>query len=145
MSSMARARRATPSGPSRNATLGNSTASFMCAPPNDGLGISRWLDEPLIAVYQGEVLQASRHQERLTADVVAVRRAEEIDGARGLGRCAATPQRNHLAHRGDPSALHSHAHLAAFDLDGARFALGERLREPRLDVAEGHAVDGHVV
>src|SRR5262249_314205 len=136
MSSMARARRATPSGPSRYATLGNSTASFMCAPPNDDLGISGWLDEPVIPVYQGEILQACGHQERLTADVVAVRRAEQIDGARGLGRCAATSQRNHLAHRGDASALHSHADLAAFDLDGARFAFGERLGEPRLDVAE---------
>src|SRR5215471_15818282 len=147
MSSMARARRATPSGPSRYATLGNSTASFIVCASERRFG---WESADgrvslVISVYQGEVLQASRHQERLTADVVAVRRAEEIDGARGLGWCAAASKRDHLAHRGDPRSLHSHADLATLDLDRARFSLRERLCETRLDVAERHAVDGHVV
>src|SRR4029453_5997376 len=54
MSSMARARRATPSGPSRYATLGNSTVSFMGAPPNDAPdweSAGGWVSL-MIAVYQ---------------------------------------------------------------------------------------------
>src|SRR4051794_32974949 len=87
-------------------------------------------------------LGAAGDVQRLAADEVAVRRAEEIDRAgRFLGQPTA-PERDHLVHGRDARALHADLHLAPGHLDGAGLALGERLGQARLYVAEGHAVHG---
>src|SRR5262245_48628168 len=91
------------------------------------------------------VSEPSVDDEGLAAHIVAVGAAEEIDGTGRLRGRAAPPEGNHLAHRGDARALHSHSHLAPLDLDRAGLPLGEGLGEPRLDVAERDAVDRHVV
>src|SRR5688500_11238392 len=116
ISSIARAKRVTASGPSRYETLGNSIESFIAARS-----------------------RSARDHERLPAHEVAVRAAEEVDRARGHLREAATAERDHLVHGGDPARLHADLHRAAGDVDRAALALGERLRQPRLDVAERHA------
>src|SRR6267142_3248002 len=90
----------------------------------------------------GARLGAAGDDERLAADEVAVRAAEEVDRARGLLGQPAAAERDHLVHRGDARALHADLHLAAGDLDGPGLALGEGLRQARLHVPEGHAVLG---
>src|SRR5262245_13446880 len=90
-------------------------------------------------------LQAAVHDQALARDVVAVGTAEQIDRACRLGWQAAAAEWDHLVHGGDAAALHADLDLAALDLDLAGVALGERLGEPGLDVAEGDRVDRDVV
>src|SRR6266700_69827 len=90
-------------------------------------------------------LRAAGDDERLAADEVAIGAAEEIDGAGRLRGQPAAPERDHLVHAGDTRALHADLHLASGDLARAGLALGERLRQACLDVAEGHAVHGNRV
>src|SRR5205814_4265241 len=90
-------------------------------------------------------LQTAVHHQALAADVVAVGAAEEVDRAGRLGGQAAAAERDHLVHGGDPAALHADLDLAALDLDLAGLALGERLGEAGLDVAEGYGVHRDVV
>jgi hypothetical protein len=90
-------------------------------------------------------LGAAGDHEGLAAHEVAVRAAEEVDRPRGLLGQPPAAERDHLVHGRDARALHADLHLAPGHLDGARLALRERLGEPGLDVAEGHAVHGHRV
>src|SRR5712691_3967615 len=87
-------------------------------------------------------LGAAGDDERLAADEVAVRAAEEVDRARRLLGQPAAAERDHLVHGRDARALHADLHLAAGDVDRPGLALGEGLGQPRLDVAERHAVHG---
>src|SRR5678816_287964 len=89
-------------------------------------------------------LGAAGDHEGLAAHEVAVRAAEEVDRPRGLLGQPPAAERDHLVHGRDARALHADLHLAPGHLDGARLALRERLGEPGLDVAEGHAVHGPV-
>src|SRR5215470_1076976 len=85
---------------------------------------------------------AAGDDERLAAHEVAVGAAEEVDRPRRLLGEPAAAERDHLVHRRDARTRHAHLHLAPGHVDRARLALGERLGESGLDVAEGHAVDG---
>src|SRR5512134_1941059 len=57
-------------------------------------------------------LGAASDDERLAADEVAVRAAEEIDRPRRLLGQAAAAERDHLVHGRDARALHADLHLA---------------------------------
>src|SRR5258706_7488179 len=74
----------------------------------------------------GARLGAAGDDERLAADEVAVRGAEEVDRARRLLGQPAAAERDRLIHRRDARALHPDLDLAAADLDGAGLPLGQR-------------------
>src|SRR5512132_3920759 len=76
-------------------------------------------------------LRAAGDDERLAADEVAVRAAEEVDRARRLLGEPATAERDHLVHGRDARALHAHLHLAAGHLYRAGLPLGARLGQAR--------------
>ena len=88
--------------------------------------------------------QAAGADQRLAADVVRLGDAEQVDGSGSLFRRAATAE-------GDASAPSSTSRPgftptlmsrpSIFAVDGA---IGRAAGQPRLDQAEGHAVDGDV-
>src|SRR4029453_2188313 len=73
------------------------------------------------------MLRAAGDHQRLAADEVAVRTAEEIDRAGRFLREAAAAERDHLVHGRDAVALDAHLHRAARDLDRPGLALREGL------------------
>src|SRR5471032_2146656 len=101
------------------------------------------MPQPTTPIFK--VSESAVDDQALPADIVAVGAAEEIDRARRLFRQAATAERDHLVHGGDTAALHADLDLAALHFDLARLALAQRLRQARLDIAEGHGVHRDVV
>src|SRR5690349_8473866 len=93
---------------------------------------------------RGSHHEAAAREHDLPAQVIRLRDAEQVDGARGLLDRAAAAERDHPVHEREHFRLHAHPHVALADVrDGCTFA--DRLRHPRADVAERHGVDVHVV
>src|SRR5690349_23246837 len=76
------------------------------------------------------------HYQRLPADVVAIRAAEQIDRAGRFLRRAAAAERNHLIQRCKPFALHTDAHRSPLHVDRPGLARLQRLRQARLNQTE---------
>src|SRR3546814_11962037 len=86
---------------------------------------------------------AAPDDQRLSAHIIALGDAEEIDAARCLLCGSRAPERHHRGQRRERRLRHAGLHFLALDHD-LRLGIVERFGKPRLDEAEGDAVDAHL-